>query len=131
MAAAIRAQFRRLPRSAMHTSRSFFVSGHVQQIFLGLPSGPMGAPPADAAGAGADGIGTAASFDADPPMAAVCKGWSVRSTWGDAKTLWVRWEGVGRWVDDVDVCGWMDDTAAVAGAVEGYGSSDGVLRAGW
>lgn len=59
---------RRLPRSAMQLSRSFLVSGQVQQIFFGLPSGgPMGA--ADCTGAaGTTGPGAAGAFDSEAPM---------------------------------------------------------------
>lgn len=54
----------------MHSSLSFLVSGHVQQIFLGLPSGPMGAP---------DGVWVgAADFDSPVPMVTWLNG--VRGT---------------------------------------------------
>lgn len=57
------------PRSAMQVSRSFLVSGQLQQIFLGLPSGPMGTPGGAGDGVGSAGPGPAPSgLEPDAPI---------------------------------------------------------------
>lgn len=76
------------PRSAMQVSLSFLVSGQVQQIFFGLPSGPIGAPAAVCVGAGV-GVLLEAPMRERPSLL-VLEGWWCK----DKKTrkyLWIEY----------------------------------------